>query len=90
MLRSRIFRRLPFKPMPNDKVPALMRGYHPIYAESDDTLLLTIDDTYAHGSMRDCAVCTHTAAQLCGDAGLPGVNAEVVINVNVLLGAGLH
>jgi hypothetical protein len=61
-----------------------------LYADTGDELLLTIDDTYAHGSMRDWAVFTHTAAQLCGDAGLPGVNAEVVTNVNVLLGAGLH
>ncbi|AGL15143.1 ATP-binding protein [Actinoplanes sp. N902-109] len=90
MLRSRIFRRLPFKPLPKDKIPALMRSYHPIYADTGDDLLLTIDDTYAHGSMRDWAVFTHTAAQLCTDAALPGVTTEVVTNANVLLGAGLH
>ncbi len=90
MLRSRIFRRLPFRPMPKDKVPALMRGYHPIYAGADDTLLQGIDDTYARGSMRDWAVFTLTAAQLCADAGLTGIDTEVVTNANVLLGAGLH
>jgi DNA transposition AAA+ family ATPase len=90
MLRSRIFRRLPFKPMPKDKVPALMRGYHPIYADADAALLLGIDDAYAHGSMRDWAVFTLTAARLCADAGLTGIDTEVVTNANVLLGAGLH
>lgn len=90
MLRSRIFRRLPFKPMPKDKVAALMRGYHLIYAGADDELLLAIDDSYAHGSMRDWAVFTHTAAQLCAETQLAGVNAEVIANAGVLLGAGLH
>ena len=90
MLRSRIFRRLPFKPMPRDKVPVLMRGYHPIYADADDELLLNINNMYAHGSMRDWAVFTHTAAQLCSETDLAGVDAEVVANAAILLGAGLH
>lgn len=69
MLRSRIFRRLPFKPVPRAQVPALMRRYHPIYADAAEELLLDIDDVYAHGTLRDWAVFTHTAAALAADAG---------------------
>jgi len=31
MLRSRVFRRLPFQPLPRPQIPALIRGHHPIY-----------------------------------------------------------
>ncbi|MFE3455777.1 AAA family ATPase [Nonomuraea sp. NPDC059194] len=33
MLRSRVFRRLPFQAIKRAQVPTLMRGYHPIYAD---------------------------------------------------------
>jgi DNA transposition AAA+ family ATPase len=89
MLRSRVFRRLPFRPLVKQEVPALMRGYHPIYAQADDELLRDIDDIYAHGSMRDWAVFTHTAAQLCAETHLPGVNPEVISNASLLLGGGM-
>jgi hypothetical protein len=52
MLRSRIFRRLPFKRLAREQVPALMRGYHRIYADAAEELLLDIDDVYAHGTLR--------------------------------------
>lgn len=47
MLRSRVFRRLPFQPLPRTQVPALIRSYHSIYGGAPDGLLLDIDDTYA-------------------------------------------
>ncbi len=37
MLRSRVFRRLPFQPINPVKVPALMRRYHPIYEATPRT-----------------------------------------------------
>jgi hypothetical protein len=89
MLRSRVFRRLPFKPVPRAGVPALMRGYHPIYADAADELLLDVDDVYAHGTLRDWAVFTHTAAALCGEAGRSGLDADVAANAYTLLGGGL-
>src|SRR5262249_55404264 len=89
MLRSRAFRRLPFRPLVKQEVPALMRGYHPIYAQADDELLRDIDDIYAHGSMRDWAVFTHTAAQLCAETHLPAATPEVVSNASLLLGGGM-
>jgi DNA transposition AAA+ family ATPase len=89
MLRSRIFRRLPFKPVPRIQVPDLMRGYHPVYAGAEEGLLLDIDDVYAHGTLRDWAVFTHTAAGLAAEAGHDTVDAAVVANAYTLLGGGV-
>jgi len=89
MLRSRVFRRLPFQPLPRAQVPALIRGYHPIYGGAADELLLDIDDTYAHGTLRDWAVFTHTAATLCAEAGREQVDKAVAANAYSLLGGGV-
>jgi type II secretory pathway predicted ATPase ExeA len=69
MLRSRMFGRLPFQPLPRAQVPALIRGYHHVYGGAAAELLLDIDDTYAQSTLRDWAVFTHTAAALCAEAG---------------------
>ncbi|MFC8898522.1 AAA family ATPase [Streptomyces cinereoruber] len=90
MLRSRVFRRLPFSPLAPAKVPALMRRYHPIYTEAGDELLHEVDASYGHGTMRDWAVFTHTAADLCAKQNLTTVNEAVVHNTYTLLGGGLH
>lgn len=89
MLRSRVFRRLPFQPLAREQVPALMRGYHPIYARADEALLLEVDDAYAHGTLRDWAVFTHTAADLCREAGRADLDKEAVFNAYTLLGGGV-
>jgi hypothetical protein len=89
MLRSRIFRRLPFKPLPRAQVPALMRRYHSIYTDTTEELLLDVDDVYAHGTLRDWAVFTHTAVALAADAGRDTVDPAVVANAYTLLGGGV-
>jgi type II secretory pathway predicted ATPase ExeA len=89
MLRSRIFRRLPFKPIPRTQIPALMRRYHPIYTDAPAELLLDIDEVYAHGTLRDWAVFTHTAAALAADVDRDTVDAGVVANAYTLLGGGV-
>jgi hypothetical protein len=89
MLRSRIYRRLPFKPLPRAQVPALMRSYHPIYDGVTDAELLRIDDVFAHGNLRDWATFTTTAVDLCADAGRDRLDADVVANAYTLLGGGL-
>lgn len=88
MLKSRVFRRLPFQPVPSEQIPQLIRGYHPIYAEAHDALLLDVDDSYAHGTLRDWAVFTHTAADLCREAGRTTLDKEAVSNAYMLLGGG--
>lgn len=90
MLRSRVFRRLPFTELPRDQVPALMRRFHPVYAGVDDDLLWEFDDSFAHGTLRDWACFTHTAAELCTDSGRERVDAEVMANAYTLLGGGVH
>lgn len=90
MMRSRVYRRLPFTPLSRARVPALIRGYHPIYTEADDTLLWEVDDAYAHGMLRDWAVFTHTAAALCRETGREHLDAAVVANAYTLLGGGVH
>jgi type II secretory pathway predicted ATPase ExeA len=89
MLRSRVFRRLPFTPLRRDQVPTLIRGYHPIYAQAGDELLLEIDDAYAHGSLRDWATFTLTAATLCREDGREHVTLPIAANACALLGGGL-
>ncbi|MEV0633268.1 ATP-binding protein [Nonomuraea wenchangensis] len=89
MLRSRVFRRLPFKGLPRAQVPELMRGYHPIYTDADEQLLLDINDFYAHGTLRDWAAFTHTAAELCRQADRTRLDEAVLANAYTLLGGGL-
>jgi len=89
MLRSRIFRRVIFKPLPSQEIPALMRGYHPVYAEADDELLLFVDDQFAHGNLRHWASFTKSAARLCRHMARSTVDEQVVRNVFVLEGGGL-
>ncbi|WP_242911479.1 ATP-binding protein [Actinomadura terrae] len=105
MLASRVFRRLPFKKLPRDQVPALMRTYHPIYRGDgrsvggtdggvdggvDDALLLEVDDGYGHGTLRNWAAFTQTAAMLCAESGRDRLDNDVVANAYALLGGGLN
>ncbi|WTX01097.1 ATP-binding protein (plasmid) [Streptomycetaceae bacterium NBC_01309] len=90
MFRSRIFRRLPFQPLPAAAVPDLIRGYHAIYQSAEEELLREIDDTYGHGTLRDWAVFTHTAAQLCTEAERTRIDKDVVANAFALLGGGVY
>lgn len=90
MLRSRVFRRLPFKPLAREAIPDLMRGYHQIYRDAETALLLEVDDSYAHGTLRDWAAFTHTAAALCRETERERLDAAVVANAYTLLGGGVE
>ncbi|WP_150236378.1 ATP-binding protein [Nocardiopsis quinghaiensis] len=90
MLRSRVFRRLPFHTLPRAKVPELIGQFHPIYAGVDAQVLLDIDDFYAHGTLRDWASFTHTAAQLCAETDRGGIDTEIIANAYTLLGGGAY
>jgi DNA transposition AAA+ family ATPase len=89
MLRSRVYRRLPFLPVPHDQVPELIRDYHQIYHQASDALLWEIDDSYAHGTLRDWAAFTRTAAGLCAELGREHLDAGIVVNAYTLMGGGL-
>ena len=90
MLKSRIFRRLPFMPLSPESIPRLIRYYHSIYAQSDNELLTYIDETYAEGVLRNWASFTMTAAELCNDSGREHVDDVVVGNVMALMGGGVE
>ncbi|MFB4319959.1 AAA family ATPase [Actinomadura sp. 21ATH] len=90
MLKSRIYRRLPFMPLTPDAVPRWMRYYHTIYAQTNKELLTSIDETYAEGVLRNWAAFTLTAAELCSESGREHVDEVVVGNVLSLLGGGVE
>ncbi|WP_297700085.1 hypothetical protein [Mycobacterium sp.] len=54
-----------------------------------EELLLDIDDVYAHGTLRDWAVFTHTAAALCAEGDRDTVDAAAVANAYTLAGGGV-
>lgn len=89
MLRSRVFRRLPFQTLTRERACELMRTFHPIYAQAPDALLLDVDDTFAHGTLRDWASFTHTAAMLCAEEGLTTLDEGILANAYALLGGGV-
>ncbi len=66
-----------------------MRGYHSVYTDVADELLLDVDDVYAHGILRDWAASTHTAAALCAEASRNRLDAAVTANAYSLLGGGV-
>jgi hypothetical protein len=65
MLRSRIYRRVQFAPMPLQTVLGVIPGYHPIYRDVPAELIAMIDDRYAHGCFREWASFTHSALAFC-------------------------
>lgn len=89
MLRSRVFRRLPFQPLKRDQIPALIRDYHPIYTGAPTKLLEEIDDAYAHGTLRDWAVFTRTAVDLCREDNRDHVDERIAANAYALLGGAV-
>jgi hypothetical protein len=87
MLRSRLYRRVTFTPLPSRDVLEVIPRYHPLYNDADPELLLTIDDHYAHGLFRHWAAFTHTASTVCAEDDQPTVTAELARAVFVLHGA---
>ena len=86
MLRSRIYRRVVFRPLTGEQVCALMPRFHPVYARAAAEVLLFIDDHFAHGNLRDWAAFTDTAVQLCQAAGRNQVDEVIARNAFALHG----
>jgi DNA transposition AAA+ family ATPase len=89
MLRSRIYRRVVFRPLSTTDVVAVIHAYHPIYAEVDDALVVFIDDYFGHGNLRNWASFTRSAASLCRRHRRPVVDEEIARNVFALHGGGV-
>ena len=88
MLKSRVVRRLPFRPLSPEIIPTLIGDYHPIYTGIDPKILLEINSHQCEGNLRHWAAFTLTAAQLCDEAGRDRIDAEVIANTYALLGGG--
>jgi hypothetical protein len=80
MLRSRIYRRVAFRPLSDADVLALIPGYHPIYAEVDPELLVLINDKAGNGRLRSWAAFTHTASRICHAIGAARIDKTIARN----------
>ena len=89
MLRSRMYRRVVFKPLGSKDLLSGIRGYHAIYAEVPDELVLFIDDYFGHGNLRNWASFTHSAGALCRRHKRTSVDEEIARNVFALHGGGV-
>jgi DNA transposition AAA+ family ATPase len=86
MLRSRIYRRVAFRPLSDTDVLALIPGYHPMYAEVDPELLVLINDQATNGRLRSWAAFTHTAGRICGGLGVERIDKAIARNAIAQLG----
>ena len=86
MLRSRIYRRVPFRPLTSKQVCTFIPDFHPLYHGVDAELILLIDDHFAHGNLRDWAAFTHTASLLCIELGRNRLDERVAHNAFTLHG----
>ncbi len=89
MLRSRVYRRVTFRPLTNQDVLGMIGGYHPIYHGVPDELVLFVDDHFGHGNFRNWAAFTHSAQALCRRAGRQRLDEDVARNVFALHGGGV-
>lgn len=89
MLRSRIYRRVTFRPLTSRQILTLIPTYHPIYQGVPDELVLFVDDHFGHGNFRNWAAFTHSAQALCGQADRTRLDEDVARNVFALHGGGV-
>jgi DNA transposition AAA+ family ATPase len=86
MLRSRIYRRVVFRPLSRRQVLAMVHQYHPLYRDITDELVDFIDDHFAHGNFRNWAAFTRSAQDLCQQTGRLAVDEAIARNVFALHG----
>jgi DNA transposition AAA+ family ATPase len=89
MLRSRIYRRVVFRPLTTRQVLEGIRAFHPIYDGTEDEVILFVDDYFGHGNLRNWASFTRSAADLCAEHGRASVDEEIARNVFALHGGGV-
>lgn len=89
MLRSRMYRRVVFKPLQGKELLAGIKSFHAIYADAPEDLVLFIDDYFAHGNLRNWASFTRSAGVLCRRHERATVDEEIARNVFALHGGGV-
>jgi DNA transposition AAA+ family ATPase len=90
MLRSRIYRRVTFRPLTSREVLDVLPGYHRLYQQADRELLLFIDDNFAHGNFRNWASFTRSALDLLGRRRPRVLDEAIARNVFTLYGGGAN
>jgi DNA transposition AAA+ family ATPase len=88
MLRSRIYRRVVFRPLSSRQVVDMVSRYHPLYEDVPADLVLFIDEYFGHGNFRNWAAFTRSAQQLAQQIGRERIDEAVARNVFALHGGG--
>jgi DNA transposition AAA+ family ATPase len=88
MLRSRIYRRVVFRPLSSRQVLDMVSRYHPLYDDVPADLVLFIDEYFGHGNFRNWAAFTRSAQQLAQQIGRERIDEAVARNVFALHGGG--
>ena len=88
MLRSRICRRVIFRPLNSRQVLEMVRRYHPLYHDVSEDLVRFIDSHFGHGNFRNWAAFTRSAQTLCQQPGRGIVDEAIARNVFALHGGG--
>jgi type II secretory pathway predicted ATPase ExeA len=78
MLRSRVYRRIAFRPMTSREVPDVIRRWHRLYRDQDPELLGFVDDAFAHGLFRNWVHFTQSFQQVFPRARLDEDKARAV------------
>jgi len=89
MLRSRVYRRVSFRPLGPEQVLGAVRRFHPLYQEVDDDLIVLVDCYCGHGNFRNWASFTLTAVELCREHGRVRLDEQIARNAFALLGGGV-
>jgi len=89
MLRSRVFRRVVFAPLPSAEVVRVIGGYHRLYDGVAEHLIRFVDDYCGHGNFRNWASFTLTALDLSAELGRDRLDEQVARNAFALLGGGV-
>ena len=88
MLRSRIYRRVVFRPLSSRQVLDMVNHYHPLYQDARMDLVLFIDEYFGHGNFRNWAAFTRSAQDVAHQIGRERIDEAVARNVFALHGGG--
>lgn len=84
MLKSRTSYWTEFRPLTDEEAVSLLPNYHPLLAETENEILLLVQEVYTHGYLRNWADFLFKSARLCEEGGLDRVTEEVARNVFAL------
>jgi hypothetical protein len=81
MVWSRVYRKIAFEPLDIDEVIAHIPRFHPVYADVAAELIAEIDDSFAHGNLRDWTKFTVDAVTLMKENNLDHLTEDLVADI---------